>query len=292
MPRAKSQLNEVMTFGEHLEALRWHLIRAVVGVGICLVVCLIEGQRLLEFLLAPLRRALAVHQAGEIVVPSPLAGLAAFFQISMVGGLVLASPWVFYQLWGFVAPGLLRHEKRLVYRSLPFLLGLFVLGMTFGWLVALPSSLDFMVRFNQGAGLQHQIAVGSWASFALVFPIAFGVAFELPLGMVVLSKIGLVSAAEFRKQRRYAILVAAIVSAVLTPSPNPIDMLLMLAPLALLYEGGIWCVWLTAGAQKSSATVRDVEEDDSGDLIGCFLLPLLTGHARDRATFGQTTSRI
>lgn len=120
---------------------------------------------------------------------------------------------------------------------------------------------------------------------------AFGVAFELPLGMVVLSKIGLVSMAGFRKKRRYAILMAAVVSAVLTPSPNPIDMLLMLAPLVLLYEGGIWCVWLADRRQKSSAT-EEVEDDESDDLIACFLLPLLTGHSRDRATLGHGPSRI
>lgn len=119
MPRSKAQLNEVMTFGEHLEALRWHLIRAVVGVAICLVGCLIVGQSLLDFLLGPARHALAEHNAGVIVVKNFLDGLVAFFQISMVGGLVLASPWVVYQLWGFVAPGLHRHERRLVFRSVP-----------------------------------------------------------------------------------------------------------------------------------------------------------------------------
>jgi len=291
MARPKSHLNEVMTFGEHLEALRWHLIRAVVGVAICLVGCLIVGRSLLQFLLGPAQRALAKHNAGAIVVNDFMDGLVAFFQISMVGGLLLASPWVIYQLWGFVSPGLYPRERRLVYRSVPFLFVLFLAGSLFGWFVALPNSLDFMVRFNQGAGFQHQIAVAGWATFALVFPMAFGVAFELPLGMVVLSKIGLVTVAGFRKKRRYAILIAAILSAVLTPSPHPLDMLLMLAPLVLLYEGGIWCVWLTARLQKSSAN-EEVEDDESDDLFACFLLPLLTGHARERATLGRGPSRI
>lgn len=290
MPRPKTQLNEVMTFGEHLEALRWHLIRAVIGVAICLVGCLIVGESLLRFLLAPAQRALEKHNAGEIVVTSFLDGLVAFFQISMVGGLLLASPWVIYQLWGFVSPGLYPRERRLVFRSVPFLVVLFLAGSLFGWFVALPNSLDFMVRFNQGAGFQHQIAVAGWATFALVFPMAFGVAFELPLGMVVLSKIGVVSVAGFRKKRRYAILMAAIVSAVLTPSPNPIDMILMLVPLVLLYEGGIWCVWLIDRRQQSSAA-EEVEDDESDDLIACFLLPVLTGHARKLAKLGHGASR-
>jgi sec-independent protein translocase protein TatC len=292
MPRANSRINEVMSFGEHLEALRWHLIRAVVGVAVCLVGCLAVGERLLMFLLGPAQRALANHNAGQVVVHNFLDGLVAFFQISMVGGLLLASPWIIYQLWGFVSPGLYPSERRVVYRSVPFLVVLFAIGSQFGWFVALPSSLDFMVRFNQGAGFQHQIAVAGWATFALVFPMAFGVAFELPLGMVVLSKIGLVGVAGFRKKRRYAILIAAIISAILTPSPNPLDMLLMLAPLVLLYECGIWCVWLIDRRQKPAATSQEDDNDDSGDLIACLLLPLMTVPTRHRATWDKGASRI
>jgi sec-independent protein translocase protein TatC len=274
------KLNETMTFGEHLEALRWHLIRALIGVAVCLTVCLILGQRLLTFLLAPLQRALDAHGAGEIIVPTITAGLAAFFEISMVGGLILASPWVIYQLWGFVAPGLYAAEKRLVYRSVPLFVGLFVIGVVFGWTIVLPSSLDFMIRFNQGAGLQHQITVSSWATFAVVFPAAFGLAFELPLAMVVLSKIGLATEAGLRKYRRLAIVIASIVSAVLTPSPNPMDMIMMLIPLILLYEAGIWCVWL---GQRGWARQRAPEDfDGSGDLLGSLLIPLLTVTRRSR----------
>ena len=287
--RSKSQLNEVMTFGEHLESLRWHLIRALVGVAICLAVCLIFGQHLLEFLISPLRAALHAHQAGEVVTPTIMGGLAAFFEISMVGGLVLASPWVFYQLWGFVAPGLYPHEKRVVFRSVPFFLILFMAGVLFGWFVALPNSLEFMIRFNQGAGLQHQIAVSSWATFAVVFPTAFGVAFELPLAMVVLSKIGLASGAGFRRHRRMAILISAIVSAVLTPSPSPVDMILMLVPLLLLYEGGIACVWLTERGKASRRQQWD--EEDSSDLLASLVLPVLAGHLCDRAAPRRFASR-
>jgi sec-independent protein translocase protein TatC len=271
-PTQKPKLNESMTFAEHLEALRWHLIRALIGVAVCLTICLTFGQRLLLFLLSPLQRALDAHGAGQIVVPTISAGLAAFFEISMVGGLVLASPWVIYQLWGFVAPGLYPAEKRTVYRSVPLLVGLFVLGVVFGWTVVLPSSLDFMIRFNQGAGLQHQITVSSWATFAVVFPAAFGLAFELPLAMVVLSKIGLATEVGLRKYRRLAIVIAAIVSAVLTPSPNPMDMIMMLIPLVLLYEAGIWCVWL---AQRGWARRKSRGPETLGERFD-LLLSLLT----------------
>jgi Tat protein translocase TatC len=279
MPRPESQLNQVMTFGEHLEALRWHLIRALIGVATCLVGCLMIGKTLLRFLLGPAQQALAKYHAGEIVATNFLDGLVAFFQISMVGGLLLASPWVVYQLWGFVAPGLYAHERRLVLRSVPFFLGLFAVGSLFGWFVALPRSLDFMIRFNLGAELRHQITVSSWATFAVVFPMAFGLAFELPLAMVVLCKIGLVSEVGFRRQRRLAIFIAAILSAVLTPSPSPLDMMFMLVPLVLLYEGVIWCVWL-AGHKRQSLAAEEVQENESDSLFACFLIPLLTGRVK------------
>jgi sec-independent protein translocase protein TatC len=283
------ELSETMTFGEHLEALRWHLIRALIGVAVCLTVCLIFGRELLVFLLAPLQRALDAHGAGEIVAPTIMSGLAAFFEISMVGGLILASPWVIYQLWGFIAPGLYPAEKRIVYRSVPLFVGLFAIGVVFGWTIVLPSSLDFMIRFNQGAGLQHQISVSSWATFAVVFPAAFGVAFELPLAMVVMSRIGLTTETGLRKFRRFAIVIAALVSAVLTPSPNPIDMLMMLIPLIVLYEAGIWCVRLAHGGW---AHQESTEQSEGGDLIGSLLLPLLTVHGVWRRHAGQKGSGV
>jgi Tat protein translocase TatC len=210
-------------------------------------------------------------------------GLGAFFQISMVGGLVLASPWVVYQLWGFVAPGLYPDEKRLVFRSVPLFVELFVIGVLFGWLVALPSSLDFMIRFNQGAGLQHQIAVSSWATF-VVFPTAFGVAFELPLAMVVLCKIGLATGRTLRKHRKVAIVISAIVSAVLTPSPSPLDMLLMLVPLIVLYEAGLASVWLVERRPQSCAAAPP-RAGSSDDLFASFLLPLLAAGLGRRLEF-------
>jgi sec-independent protein translocase protein TatC len=275
--KKNTKLNEKMTFAEHLEALRWHLVRALIGVAICLTGCLVFGQQLLAFLLRPLQLALETHEAGKIIVPTVMSGLSAFFEISMVGGLVLASPWVVYQLWGFVSPGLYPSEKRLVYRSVPLFVGLFVVGVLFGWMVVLPGSLDFMIRFNKSSGFDHQITVSSWATFAVVFPAAFGVAFELPLALVVASKIGLATIAGLRKYRRIAIVIAAIVSAVLTPSPNPVDMLLMLIPLMLLYEFGIACVWLTD--RRSVAVANEIRDEGSSDLFASLLLALVLGYS-------------
>ena len=227
------------------------------------------------------------------MVDNLMAGLAAFFQISLVGGLVLASPWVIYQLRGFIAPGLHPHEKRVVYRSVPFFVGLFVAGVLFGWFVALPGAVDFMVQFNLRLGFQHQITVSSWVSFALVFPVSFGIAFELPFGMVILSKIGLVSAAGFRRHRRMAILLSAIISAVLTPTVDPIGMMVMFVPMVLLYEAGVGCAWLSErnrGAIGRSAV--EPESRNSDDLVASFLVPLVAGQMNRRRDASASVSGI
>src|SRR5262245_690965 len=96
--RRKLPDSHTMPFAEHIEALRWHLIRALIGVGVCLAVCLSIGKALMVFLLGPLQRALDAHQAGKIVAPTVFSGMSAFFQISMIGSLMLASPWIVYQI--------------------------------------------------------------------------------------------------------------------------------------------------------------------------------------------------
>jgi sec-independent protein translocase protein TatC len=277
MPRAKPQLDQVMSFGEHLEALRWHLVRALIGVALSFVLCLVGGQTLTGFLLAPAQNVLAQLGAGEIVVKDFWEGMLAYMHISFVGGLALASPWVLYQLWGFVAPGLYPHEKRIVYRNLPLLVGLFATGCAFGWCVALPATVRFMTEFNLRMGFHHQITVSSWVAFALVFPMSFGLAFELPLAMSTASRIGLASSATFRRWRRPAILLAAVVSAVVSPTTDPLGMMLMFVPLVVLYESGIWFAWLSE--RRGSAR---------SNLWGILILPLVIYLAHPRRAFSRS----
>jgi sec-independent protein translocase protein TatC len=277
MPRSKPPVDQVMSFGEHLEALRWHLIRALAGVALSFVLCLVGGQTLTDFLLAPAQHVLTQLGAGEIVVKDFWEGMLAYMHISFVGGLVLASPWVLYQVWGFVAPGLYPHEKRIVYRNLPLLVGLFATGCAFGWCVALPATVRFMTEFNLRMGFHHQITVSSWVAFALIFPIGFGVAFELPLVMSIASRIGLASSAAFRRYRRLAILLAAVVSAVASPTTDPLGMMLMFVPLVLLYESGIWFAWLSERHSSAGSNPREI-----------LLLPFAIYLARHRRPYSRS----
>ncbi|MGE3316070.1 MAG: twin-arginine translocase subunit TatC [Planctomycetaceae bacterium] len=167
-----------------------------------------------------------------------------YMKVALIGGLILASPWVFYQLWLFVAAGLYPHERRYIYYYLPVSIGLFLGGAAFCFYVALPVVLDFLLGFNRMLGLTPQIRISEWVSFVITLPLMFGLSFQLPVVMLFLERISILSVAVYRANRRLAILAISIVAMVLTPTADPGSMMLMFVPLVLLYELGIlMCSW-------------------------------------------------
>jgi sec-independent protein translocase protein TatC len=164
-----------------------------------------------------------------------------------VVGVVLASPWIFYQLWTFVAAGLYRHEKKWVWTFLPISVGLFLAGVVLAFFFVFDFVLDYLLQFNAWLGLDPDPRISEWLSFVLLLPIGFGLGFQLPLVMLFLERIGVFDAAAYAAQWRIAVLVIVVVSAVLTPA-DPYSMLFLAAPLCLLYFGGIALVrWIGAG---------------------------------------------
>ncbi|MFO0427769.1 MAG: twin-arginine translocase subunit TatC [Planctomyces sp.] len=166
-------------------------------------------------------------------------GFMTYVKVCCITGFILASPWVFYQLWLFVAAGLHSHERRYVYVYLPMSFGLFVIGALSGFYFAFPLMLEFLVGFNEWLNLTLQPRLSEYISLALILPLMFGISFQLPLVMLFLERISIFSIKNYRENRRMAILVISIVSMVLTTSPDPWSMLLMMIPLIFLYEVGI-----------------------------------------------------
>ena len=162
-----------------------------------------------------------------------------YLKVSLVAGLVLASPWIFYQIWLFVAAGLYKHERKFVYTFGAMSLVLFISGAAFCFFAVFPFVLNFLLAFNQAIGVTPQIRLSEWVSFAVLLPLMFGISFQLPLVMKFLSAISLFDVEAYRSKRRLAILVIAFLSMVLTPA-DPMSMLLMMFPLILLYELGIF----------------------------------------------------
>lgn len=177
-----------------------------------------------------------------LVSLAPLETMTIFCMVCLVAGLVLASPWVFYQLWAFVAAGLYRHERHYVTKFLPFSLGLFLSGVFLCFFGVLPVTLTFLLEFNVWLGIEPTLRLADWMSFATVLPLIFGVCFQTPLIMMFLALIGIFTAEDYRSKRKMAILVMVIAGAILTPGQDPFSMVLLALPMIILYELGILLV--------------------------------------------------
>ncbi len=162
--------------------------------------------------------------------------------VCTVTGLVLASPWVFYQIWAFIAAGLYRHERLYVRKFLPMSLGLFLGGVLLCFFAVLPVTLSILLEFNIMLGIEPSLRLTDWMGFATILPVVFGVCFETPLVMLFLAKIGVFTADDFRKKRKYAYLIMIVVAAVLTPGPDVFSQCMLAVPMAGLYELGIFLI--------------------------------------------------
>lgn len=164
-------------------------------------------------------------------------GFGIYMKAAMLAGVVLASPWIFYQIWSFVAAGLYPHEKRYIHIFLPFSLGLFFLGAATVFLFVFRPVLNFLFYFNASMGIEPDPRISEWLGFVMTLPLAFGAAFQLPLVMLFLERIGVVTIATLWSYWRVAVLAIAVIAMLLTPDPS--SMMIMVIPLTFLYFGGI-----------------------------------------------------
>jgi len=164
-------------------------------------------------------------------------------KLALVCGLLLASPVIFYQAWRFLAPGLYRHEKRVLLPFSVFSSIFFLSGAVFGYYIVFPPAFRFLVGYSNEF-LMSLPAVSEYFSLAIRLLIAFGVIFEMPVLMVFLAKIGVVNLGMLNRHRKYAILINFIIAAILTPTPDIVNQLMMAVPLMVLYEISIVAVWL------------------------------------------------
>lgn len=184
-----------------------------------------------------------------------------YFKVSMVAGLVIASPIIVGQLLGFIMPALMPNEKRYIIPSIPVIVFLFSLGVMFGYFVVLPVALEFLLSFGSEA-IENQIRLDRSINFVTNTCLACGVMFQLPVVIFLLSKVGLVTEPILRKQRKMSILVIMILSAALTPTPDPFTMLLVAAPMLVLYEISVYVARIAA-PKKKQIDSNDVLPDDS-----------------------------
>lgn len=178
---------------------------------------------------------------------NPQESFMIWLKAGFITGLLISSPWLFYQLWLFVAAGLYPHEKQYVHIYLPFSVILFLGGAALAFFFVFKPVLEFLFSFNDAMGIDPEPRIGEWLSFVMFMPIGFGLAFQLPLVMLFLNRIGLLSVEAYIEKWRIAVLVIAVMSMVFTPA-DPISMLMLAIPLTVLYFGGIGlCKWMPRG---------------------------------------------
>jgi sec-independent protein translocase protein TatC len=220
-----------LTIIEHLEELRDRLIKAAITLTITTLFSFIFAKRFLQILIAPMGQTLPVS-------PSPTTTIVVFARVALISGVALAMPVLVYHLISFIAPGLTRQEKRYLYLVLPGATLSFVAGAAFAYFIMLPTAIPFLKGFLSDI-IEPNWFIDKYISFITSLLFWVGVSFETPLLIFFLSKLGIVTPAALSRYRKYAILVIAVLAAVITPTPDPFNMLLVMAPLILLYEIGI-----------------------------------------------------
>ena len=223
--------NKQFTIMEHLEELRDRLIKSAIAVTVTTLLSLVFAKQFLQLLIAPM---------GETppVSSTPTTNIVVFTKVALISGVALAMPVLVYQLISFIAPGLTRQEKRYLYLIVPGATLSFVAGIAFAYFVMLPTAIPFLKGFL-GDIVQPNWFVDKYISFITSLLFWVGLSFETPLLIFFLAKLGIVTPAALSRNRKYAVLVIAVISAVITPTPDPFNMILVMMPLILLYEIGI-----------------------------------------------------
>jgi sec-independent protein translocase protein TatC len=238
-------MQKEMSFLEHLEELRWRLIKAALSIAVFAIPCGIFWQRILDVMMVyPLR---FTDPKPRLIYTKPTETVMLSFKIAIAGGILFAAPVIFYQLWKFISPGLYKNEKRLVIPTVVTSTLSFLAGIAFCYLT-LPLVLRFLTAYGSSR-MDAMFKVDDYLEFLLKLCLAFGLVFELPVISFVLAKMGVLTPAFLIKKFRYAVVVIFIVAAILTP-PDILSQTLLALPLLFLYGISIIVAW-AAGRKRA-----------------------------------------
>jgi len=223
---------KIMPFLDHLEELRGTILRCLIAVVVASVVSYFFSEQVVTFLRRPAPADL------QLIYLSPTEGFMIYIKVALFTGLVVVLPYVAYEFWRFIVPGLLEREKKLVLPIVFFTVVCFVFGAAFGYLVVIPFGLQFLLGF-QTDFLTANLTIGKYLGFVVTLLLVFGVVFELPVLAFLLSKLGILTPQFLRNKWRYGVVIIFILAAVLTP-PDVFTQLMLAGPLLLLYQISIW----------------------------------------------------
>ena len=227
-----------LTFWDHLRELRKRILLSLYGllVGMLAVGAFVE--QLVDRLMAPVRLALPAG-SQKLVYTSAIEPMMVYIKVAIYGGVFVAAPWILYQLWQFIAPGLYKKEKRVV---VPFLFWgtlLFYGGAAFCYWLVMPAAFPAMLAIASDASLTPMLSISEQLGLVMAMLLGFGVVFEVPVIIAFLSMVGLVSVEFLTKYRRHAIVVNTLLAAIITPTGDPLNLAMMAVPMCLFYEVGI-----------------------------------------------------
>jgi sec-independent protein translocase protein TatC len=248
-----------MTFLEHLEELRWHIIRSVLAIVVFSVAAFLLKRIIFDVvLLGPstadfwtnrmmCRLGHRLNLEGLCINLNPLvlqntavAGqFVAHIKISLIAGLVFGFPYMFYEFWRFVRPALYQNEQQHASGAVFFITLLFLLGITFGYFLIIPFSINFLYNYQVSEIVRNIPTLASYTSLVTSIALASGILFELPVLVYFLSKIGLITPAFLKRYRKHSVVVILILAGIITPTPDMFSQLIVAIPMLLLYEVGI-----------------------------------------------------
>lgn len=270
-PEAPVEEEAHMSFVDHLEVLRWHIIRSAISILLFSTIAFLSKDFLFhDLILGPSRpdfwtyrmlcrlgqmlhaEGMCIDKLGFIIQSREMSGqLSMHFSAAFTVGLALAFPYTFWEIWRFVAPGLKASERRASRGAVFFVAVLFALGTLFGYFIAAPMSINFLSSYQVDASIENQIDIQSYVSTLTTMTLSCAFVFELPVIVYFLAKAGLVNAALMRSYRRHAIVVILVLAAIITP-PDVSAQIIVTIPILLLYEASIW-IARVVGRQEAAA---------------------------------------
>lgn len=253
--KSENIVEKEMSFLDHLEELRWRIIKALIGVVIAAIVVSVFVNFIVEkILLAPATKTIPPL---TIINIQPFGQFTLYIEVILIGGAILSIPNIIYQFWKFIEPALKPNEKKYISSIVIFSTVCFLGGIVFAYFVILPTSLEFLAKFGTTV-IQNTISIDYYMSFIISLCLAAGVIFELPMVSFFLSKIGILTPEFMRKYRKHSVVIILILAALLTPSPDITSQLLLGIPLLFLYEISILISKLSQKKKNSETQLSTI----------------------------------
>lgn len=249
-----------MLFLDHLGELRRRILWSLLAVLVLFVPAYVFSNQIFDFLMQPI--IINLPEGSSLIFTRPAEGFMTYLKVSFFVAVMAAVPFVLYQIWQFVAPGLYKHEKQIVIPFISFGTLFFLFGAAFCYYVAAPPAFRFLLGEYSSEYVKAFPSIKEALSFMMGLIFGFGLIFEFPLIIFVLSRVGIVTSVWLRQKRKYAILISAVVAAILTPTTDAISMMFMLVPIIIFYELGIVVAWLF-GKKREPAGSEDTDTHEA-----------------------------